>query len=86
MQVNYDTYKLMNFTCSKCGWRGKGEALSHGDFSESFFISNLECPKCFELIAFWQVPLSEKSNNNNNIDKLKLTRVGINHIIIKSKN
>lgn len=64
MQVNYDTYKSMEFTCSKCGWQGKGKELGHGDFSESSFIGNLECPKCFELIAFWQAPLSDKSGRD----------------------
>ena len=58
MEVNYDTYKSIDFTCSKCGWQGKGEALTDGDFSEDCFIGDLDCPECHELLAFWQAPLS----------------------------
>jgi ribosomal protein S27AE len=64
MQVDYDKYKEQNFTCSKCGWQGKGSELSHGDFSEMGFIGDLECPKCFNLVAFWQSPLIDKKKNN----------------------
>jgi len=59
MEVNYDTYKTEDFTCKKCGWEGKGKELSHGDFHEFTSIGDLECPKCSELIAFWQAPLSK---------------------------
>ena len=62
MQVDYDTYKSEDFTCLKCGWKGKGEELSHGDFSEYSFIGDLDCPQCFERIAFWQAPLSDKKS------------------------
>jgi hypothetical protein len=54
MQVDYDTYKTQDFTCSKCGWKGKGEELENGEFSEVHVIGDLECPKCYHLIAFWQ--------------------------------
>ncbi len=60
MQVDYYTYKDQNFTCSECGWQGKGEQLSHGDFHEGSMIGDLECPKCGHLIAFWQAPLLDK--------------------------
>ena len=59
MQVNYETYKTQDFTCSKCGWQGKGSELDHGDFSEISFIGDLECPKCDHLVAFWQAPTSK---------------------------
>jgi len=65
MQVDYDTYKSMDFTCNKCGWQGNGKALSNGGFSEASFIGDLDCPKCFELVAFWQAPYHEKDENNN---------------------
>ncbi len=64
MQVDYKTYKEEDFTCPKCGWHGKGEKLSHGDFSEYNLIGDLNCPKCGELIAFWQAPLIDKSSQH----------------------
>lgn len=54
MQVDWDTYNTQNFTCSKCGWIGKGAALSLGDYSALHSIGDLECPKCDHLIAYWQ--------------------------------
>jgi len=59
MQVDYNNYKEKAFTCSKCGWKGKGTELSNGDFNEVYCIGDLECPECDYLIAFWQAPLSE---------------------------
>lgn len=60
MQVDYDTYKTEDFTCPECGWQGKGDELIDGNFSEVHFIADLECPKCYHLIAFWQAPLVEE--------------------------
>ena len=54
MQVDYNNYKTHDFTCSKCGWQGKGGELENGDFSEVHVIGDLECPKCYHLVAFWQ--------------------------------
>ncbi len=54
MQVDYDTYETQDFTCKKCGWQGKGNELLHGNFSELHVIGDLECPKCYHLITFWQ--------------------------------
>jgi hypothetical protein len=65
MQVDYNTYKEESFTCRNCGWQGKGDQLSHGDFHEMSMIGDLDCPKCFELIAFWQVPLIEPGESKN---------------------
>lgn len=62
MLVDYYTYKAKDFTCPKCGWAGQGKDLTHGDFSEEHVIGNLECPKCYHLIAFWQAPLSDDKN------------------------
>ncbi len=64
MQVDYDTYKEKDFTCKHCGWKGKGRELSHGDFSEVHFIGDLDCPKCYEMIAFWQAPLIDPNKPN----------------------
>jgi len=61
MQVNYNNYKMQDFICSECGWKGKGSELVNGDFSELHYIGDLECPKCFHLVAFWQAPLSDSS-------------------------
>jgi len=61
MQVEYDTYKEMDFTC-QCGWQGKGSELVNGEFSEVHLIGDLDCPKCYSLIAFWQYPIREKEN------------------------
>lgn len=57
MLVDYKTYESYYFTCKNCGWKGKGTALTHGDFSEASFIGNLECPECNDLVAYWQAPL-----------------------------
>jgi hypothetical protein len=59
MQVDYYKYKKQDFTCKHCGWQGKGDELQHGAFSEMHAIGDLECPKCFEMVAFWQAPLIE---------------------------
>ncbi|MBN1926927.1 MAG: hypothetical protein JW798_13935 [Prolixibacteraceae bacterium] len=66
MQVNYDTYKSMDFTCPECGWHGKGEELLNGEFSEVHLIGDLECPKCFHLIAHWQAPLTNNTDYEKN--------------------
>ncbi len=63
MQVDYYTYKNQKFICSQCGWQGKGEQLTHGNFSDLHLIGDLECPKCFHLIAFWQAPLLDENKD-----------------------
>lgn len=60
MQVDYYAYNTLEFTCPACGWQGMGKELSHGDFSELSLIGDLECPKCFHMIAFWQAPVIDK--------------------------
>ena len=62
MKVDYNTYTEQQFTCKRCGWSGSGAALGHGDFHEHSMIGDLECPKCFELVAYWQAPLINKNN------------------------
>jgi len=59
MQVNYYSYKEEFFSCPNCGWEGKGSELSEGEFSEYHFICDLDCPKCYNRIGFWQAPLKE---------------------------
>ena len=54
MQVDYRTYKSDHFTCPECGWEGTGDELEFGEFSETHVIVDLECPKCWHLIAFYQ--------------------------------
>ncbi|HVM88186.1 MAG TPA: hypothetical protein VMT76_08345 [Puia sp.] len=71
MQVNFFTFKNENFVCPNCGWRGKGDELSSGEFSESDFINDLDCPSCYEHIGFWQAPLK------NEIEKWKAANPGI---------
>lgn len=63
MEVDYSTYKTQQFTCNKCGWQAMGAEFSHSDFSEYSFIGNLDCPKCYELVAFWQAPLIDKKGD-----------------------
>ena len=63
MKVDYDKYESMEFTCNQCGWTGKGTELSNGDFSEASFIGDLDCPKCFHQVAFWQAPLKIDDSN-----------------------
>ena len=53
----------MDFTCEDCGWSGKGQALVNGDFSEESFIGDLDCPKCFKLVAHWQSPLNDDNQS-----------------------
>lgn len=57
MQFNYFTYREESVICPSCGWQGKGWELSHGDFSYEHFIMDLDCPKCFEHLGFWQSPM-----------------------------
>ena len=59
MQVDYGTYKKQDFACKHCSWQGKGSELILGDYSDAYFICDLECPKCLERIAFWQAPLDK---------------------------
>lgn len=60
MKVEYGKYEEQHFVCPKCGWHGKGDQLLNGEFSEMHFICDLECPKCYEMIAYWQAPLSSQ--------------------------
>ncbi len=62
MIVNYDTYKTESFTCRECNWQGQGSELVNGNISELHLIFDLECPVCFNLVAFWQAPLKEDEN------------------------
>ena len=57
MQVDYNTYEDQYFTCSACGWEGKGVELVNGNFSEELVLGDLDCPKCGHLVAFWQSPM-----------------------------
>jgi len=60
MIVNFFTFKKEDFSCSHYGWKGKGAALSYGDFSEEHAIADLDCPSCGEHIGAWQAPLKEE--------------------------
>ena len=60
MQLNYFTYKKEDFTCPHCGWKGKGHELRQVDFNEVHLIGDLDCPRCYEHIGFWQAPTMEK--------------------------
>jgi len=71
MQVNFFTFKLDDFVCTKCGWGGKGAELKNGDFSETHFICDLDCPSCFEHIGFWQAPLRKE------VEKWKIEHPGV---------
>ena len=65
MQVDYYTYKDQDFNCPNCDWNGKGNDLVNTDFHEVSMIGDLNCPKCYNLIAFWQAPLIETNEENN---------------------
>lgn len=60
MLVDYYQYKEQQFTSKHCGWTGDGSELRHGDFHSESMIGDLECPKCWELVAFWQAPPIKK--------------------------
>ena len=45
MEVEYATYKEMDFTCKQCKWTGKGSELINAGFSDEHLICDLECPK-----------------------------------------
>ncbi|MDO5654634.1 MAG: hypothetical protein Q4G27_00670 [Flavobacteriaceae bacterium] len=51
MKINIQTYLDENFTCSECGWTGKGSQLSLGEFHEMSGIIDFECPKCISHIG-----------------------------------
>jgi hypothetical protein len=55
--LEYNNFDNMAITCSECGWKGLGIELKVEDISESSFIIDFCCPKCFEHIGFKQPPL-----------------------------
>ena len=55
--LEYNTFKNEEITCPDCGWKGFGKELKVEDISESSFIIDFCCPKCFEHIGFTQPPL-----------------------------
>ncbi len=57
MMFNFFTYRDEDVTCPHCGWSGKGRDLSDGDYSEAHFITDMDCPKCFERLGFRQSPM-----------------------------
>ncbi len=67
MLVQYDIYKIEDFTCKKCSWHGRGSELVKAEMSETHLIFDLECPVCFSLVAFWQAPLKEDENEGKTI-------------------
>lgn len=72
MNLNYFTYKNETITCPKCGWVGKGSELNYGDYSGLHSIVDMDCPKCHEMVGFWQSPTKEEKiewgKNNPNVD------------------
>ena len=67
MQVEYAMYKEMDFTCKQCKWTGKGSELVNAGFSDEHLICDLECPKCYGLVAFWQAPLIDNKINDRQL-------------------
>ena len=70
MYLNYFTFKIEQIICPKCKWSGLGSELTYGEYSESSFIVDMDCPKCFEQVGYVQFPLIEeekewKKNNPN---------------------
>lgn len=57
MQINLNTYKDENFTCPKCGWKGKGSEFDIENFSVKHSMIDFECPKCVEHIGSGQPDL-----------------------------
>jgi hypothetical protein len=55
--LEYSNLENREITCSACGWKGLGKELKIEDMSESSFIIDFCCPKCFEHIGFTQPPL-----------------------------
>lgn len=56
-------YKNFEFNCTSFGWRGLGDELSFGEFSEQHYIQDFDCPKCFEHLCFIQASLIENIQN-----------------------
>lgn len=69
MFLDYFTFKIEQIICPKCQWTGLGSELSYGDYHEDFIV-DMDCPKCHEMIGYWQSPLNtelekwEKENPN----------------------
>lgn len=60
MILNYFTFKLDSITCKKCDWSGLGSDLNYGEWSGEGFICEMNCPKCNEVVGFWQAPLKSE--------------------------
>jgi hypothetical protein len=55
--LEYYEFEKQEMTCPDCGWKGLGKELKVEEISESSFIIDFCCPKCFEHIGFTQPPL-----------------------------
>jgi hypothetical protein len=55
--LEYDNLENRVITCPHCSWKGLGKELKVEDISESTFIIDFCCPKCFEHIGYTQPPL-----------------------------
>lgn len=55
--LEYNKFKKQEITCPHYNWKGLGKELKIEDISESSFIIDFCCPKCFEHIGFTQPPL-----------------------------
>ncbi len=71
MYLNYFKFKVESITCPKCSWEGLGSELKYGEYSESGFIVDMDCPKCHETIGYFQFPLKEE------VEKWKLENPGV---------
>lgn len=60
MQLNYFTYRDETYVCPHCKWQGTGKQLGRGEVSETHWIFDMDCPKCFETIGFVQGPTEEE--------------------------
>jgi hypothetical protein len=58
--LEYNKFEKQEITCSACGWKGLGKELKIEDMSESSFIIDFCCPKCYEHIGYTQPPLIEE--------------------------
>ena len=62
MPSYYSGWESVEWSCSKCGWTGRGKELAYIDFFE--YLTEMGCPKCGERITIITEPTVEESRRN----------------------
>ena len=63
MKIDLNNYLEKVFECTECHWKGKGRELEIENLSETHFIFDFECPKCFNHIGSGQSEIIDVDKN-----------------------